>query len=90
MATTHHLAVGEITHNQFEAAADLLVRAVCGDAPPRFLLSDNRETGAARELLRCAGVARTGEDDFGRLETDTGTLELSKPGALAIGVTAFQ
>ena len=24
MATTHHLAVGEITHNQFEAAADLL------------------------------------------------------------------
>ena len=24
MTTTHHLAVGEITHNQFEAAADLL------------------------------------------------------------------
>jgi hypothetical protein len=59
---------------------DLLVRAVCGDAPPRFLLSDNRDTGAARELLRCAGVTRTGEDNFERLETDAGTLELTKPG----------
>ncbi len=65
---------------------EMLARYLCGDDAPRAIVSDNRDTASAREILRCAGAERTGEDRFESIESAVGRLALHEP---AMATNAF-